>query len=237
MKPPKIHFTALISVDLDLEMIPYFIPNYSDLELDNYVIFLHEGKKPDDNLWAEKAIKDAGWKVRFVPRNASFGNGELRRALFNKLQKAIPPTDYIMTSSGDEIQNWTGSPYDFVADNVDIVLGKRFDRFNDSLKEVDPEGELENIFPIQNENLSFILSPNKPRPNDKIVMSKASVPVDFKRSTALLTKDASNLKVTGDISIYHFKWRKNLLERLRERSDYTPDDIKSIKNFFEVRDK
>jgi hypothetical protein len=235
MKPPKIHFISLVSVDLDLDMLPYFLPHYNALGLDNYCLFLHEGKSPDDNLWAESAAKDLGWKVRFVPRNASFCNGDLRKALFNKFQKAVPPTDYIMTSSGDELQNWTGSPYDFVSGDFDVILGLRFDRFSDSLRGINPEDELENIYPIQHPNLTKEIFPNKPRSNDKIILSKAAVPVDFKKSTSLLTKDTSNLKVTGDISIYHYKWRDNIFNRLRERSDYTPDEIRSIKNFFEVR--
>lgn len=231
---PKIHFVCLVSVDFDVDMLPYFLPHYTALELDNYCIFLHEGKDTDANLWAEKSARDLGWKARFVPREASYGNGELKKQLLNKFQRACQPSDYIVTSDGDEIQNWDVPPQEFAAKKYDIVIGRRLDRFNEILLPIDHTLELEANFPLVHDNLSKVLFDKRPRARDKIVMSKASCPVDFRKSMGL-TRELSNLKVGSEIPVCHYKWRDNIFKRLRERSDYTPDEIKAIKLFFEVK--
>jgi len=232
MSTPKIHFVSLLSVEFDVDMIPTFIPHYAGLELDNYVLFLHEGKNTDANLWAESAAKEAGWKCRFVPRESSFGNGELKRALVNKFQKACKPGDYIICADGDEIQAWPFSPRDVAADDYDMVLGRRIDRFNEKLVGIDHEIPLEINFPLEHDNLSKILFPKRPRSRDKIVMAKASVPVDYKKCLGLTVKQPGNLRVTAEVPILHFKWRDNIFRRIQERADYFPEEVQAIHNFF-----
>jgi hypothetical protein len=219
-------------VDFDVDMLSYFIPHYSELECDNYCLFLHEGKNTDANLWAQKAAQDAGWRCRFVPREASFGNGDLKRALLEKFQRAAKPTDYIICADGDEIQKWSASPRDVINHGYDMVLGRRIDRLNEKLIGIDHSLDLEANFPIEHDNLSKVLFPKRPRTRDKIVMAKASVPVDYKKCTGLTVKLPGNLKVTGDVPILHYKWRDNIFSRLRQRPDYTPDELLAIKNFF-----
>lgn len=230
---PRIHFVCLVSVDYDLDMLPYFLPHYSGLEMDNYCIFLHEGKNTDSNLWAEKSARELGWKARFVPREASYGNGELKRQLLNKFQRACNPNDYIVSADGDEIQLWKDMPHDYASQNVDMVLGRRVDRFNERLIPIDHTLELEANFPMEHDNLSKVLFPKRPRSRDKIIMARASIPVDYRKSIGL-TSPLSNLKVTGEIPILHYKWRDNIFNRIRERSDYTPQEVKAIQTFFEA---
>ena len=234
MFKPKIHFVCLVSVDFDVDMLPYFIPHYSGLEMDNYCIFLHEGKDTDANLWAEKSAREMGWKCRFVPREASYGNGELKRQLLNKFQRACKPEDYIVSADGDEIQVWKDSPHEIAGQGFDMVLGRRIDRFNEKLIGIDHALELEANFPLEHDNLSKVLFPKRPRSRDKIVMAKASCPVDYRKCTNLVTAAPRNLRVTGEIPILHYKWRENIFKRLRERSDYSPDEVKAIHKFFEV---
>lgn len=230
---PKIHFVSLVSVDFDVDMLPTFIPHYTELGLDNYVLFLHEGKDTDANLWAEKAAKEAGWKTRFIPRESSYGNGELKRALLNKFLKACKnPSDAVICADGDEIQHWNFSPHEALADGYDMVLGRRIDRFNDTLLSIDHEIPLEANFPLEHDNLSKVLFPKRPRTRDKIVMARVSVPVDYKKCMSLSTKMPGNMKVTGEVPIHHYKWRKNIFERIRERPDYFPEEVQAIHKFF-----
>ena len=157
MSVPRIHFVSLISIDFDVDLLPYFIPHYSDLECDNYCLFLHEGKNTDANLWAESAAREAGWKARFIPREASFGGGELRRALFEKFRRAVKPDDYIISADADEFQIWKDSPREIGEAGYDIVLGRRIDRFNEKLCDIDFSLDLETNFPMENENLWKII--------------------------------------------------------------------------------
>lgn len=232
---PKIHFVSLVSVEHDVDMLPTFIPHYSAMDLDNYVLFLHEGPNTDANLWAERSAKEAGWKCRFVPRESSYNNGELKRALLNKFLKACKnPNDYVICADGDEIQTWPFSPFDVARDNYDMVLGRRIDRFNERLVGIDHEIPLDVNFPLQHDNLSKILFPKRPRTRDKIVMAKASVPVDYKKCMGLSVKMPGNLRVTGEVPILHFKWRDNIFRRIRERADYLPEEVQAIHSFFET---
>lgn len=230
--PAKIHFVSLVSIDHDIDMLPYFIPHYAEMGLDNYCLFLHEGKDTDANLWAEKAAKENGWKSRFIPREASFGNGELKRVLFEKLRRACKPSDYIVCADGDEIQKWGMSPREVADDNFDMVLGKRFDRLNEKLVDIDHSLELEENFPMTHDNLSRVLFPKRPRSRDKIVMAKASVPVDYRKCMSLTVKNPGNVKVTEGVAINHYKWRRGIFDRLRERPDYLPGEIAAIQKFF-----
>jgi hypothetical protein len=229
---PKIHFVSLVSVDFDVDMLPTFIPHYAGLELDNYVLFLHEGKNTDANLWSEKAAKDAGWKCRFVPRESSFGNGELKRALVNKFQKAVKPGDFIICADGDEIQAWPFHPREVAADGFDMVLGRRTDRFNEKLVGIDHEIPIEANFPLEHDNLSKLLFPKRPRTRDKIVMAKGMIPVDYKKCIGLTTKQPGNIRVTGEVPILHYKWRDNIFRRIQERPDYYPEEVRAIHDFF-----
>lgn len=233
--PAKIHFVSLVSVDHDIDMLPYFIPHYSELGLDNYCLFLHEGKDTDANLWAEKAAKDSGWRSRFVPREASFSSGELKRVLLNKFQKACKPGDYIVCADGDEIQKWTMDPREVADDAFDMVLGRRADRFNEKLVAVDHTMDLEDNYPLQHDNLSKIMFPKKPRPRDKIVMARANVPVDYRKCMSLTVKQPGKMRITEGVGILHYKWRDGIFRRLRERPDYLPDEIAAIRKFFEVK--
>lgn len=232
---PKIHFVSLVSVDFDVDMLPYFLPHYTGLECDNYALFLHEGKDADANQWAKTAATDLGWKVRLIPREASYGNGELKRQLLNKFQRACKSDDYIICADGDEIQLWADSPHEVVSQNYDMVLGRRIDRLNEKLIPIDHSLDLETNFPIEHDNISKVLFPKRPRSRDKIVMAKASVPVDYKKCLGLVGKAPGNLRVTGEIPILHYKWRENIFNRLRERPDYEPSELKAIKTFFEVK--
>jgi len=229
---PKIHFVSLVSVDFDVDMLPTFIPHYSGLELDNYVLFLHEGRNTDANLWAEGAAKEAGWKCRFVPRESSFGNGELKRALVNKFQKACRAGDYIICADGDEIQTWSFHPREAAADGYEMVLGRRIDRFNDKLVGIDHSIPIEANFPLEHDNLSKLLFPKRPRTRDKIIMARAQIPVDYKKCIGLSVKQPGNIRVTGEVPILHYKWRDNIFRRIQERPDYYPEEVQAIHNFF-----
>jgi hypothetical protein len=230
---PKIHFVALVSVEYDVDLLPYFLPHYDEMDLDNYCLFLHEGPSTDDNLWAEKAAKEFGWKCRFIPREATFGTGELKRVLLNKFQKAAKPSDYILCADGDEIQEWENSPQEVAEKNYDMALGRRFDRFAETLGRIDHTHTLEENFPLEMDNLSKILFPRRQRPRDKIVMAKCSVPVDYKKCASLTVRETRAPRVTGDVKILHYKWRDGVLGRLSQRADYLPEEITAIKSFFE----
>lgn len=235
-RPPKIHFCALVSVQNDADLLPHFIHHYDELGCDNYAVFLHDGPIEHDNKLCEDALLAHDWRVRRIPFTASFGDGTLKRVALEKFQAALLPTDYILCADADEFQLWSEEgPHEVMEQNYDIALGKRFDRFAEGL--VAPEGEspLEGIYHIEHPDLSRTLFPKKPRLRDKIVMSRADVPVDFKKCAGLKSKEPPRFKAMQGIPIQHFKWREGIFTRLKTRTDYSPEEIQSIRQFFEAK--
>lgn len=232
---PRLHFVALVSVNFDVDLLPYFLPHYSELGCDNYCLFLHEGKNTDANLWAEKAAKEFDWKVRFIPREASYQNGELRRALINKFRQAAKPHDFIITADGDEFQKWDKHPREVMGEGADVVIGGRFDKFNEKLLPVDHGEDLDATYPLMNENLSSVIYPKRIRQREKIVMARVGLPVDYRKCLSMQTVKGVNPQVTGEVPILHYKWRNNIFHRISQRPDYAPDEVQAIKNFFEVQ--
>lgn len=231
---PRLHFVALVSIDFDIDLLPYFIPHYTALGCDNYCLFIHEGKSNDNSLWAEKSAKEFGWKTRFVPREASHQNGELKKALVNKFRQAVKPHDYIITADADEFQKWETDPREAMEAGDHVVVGKRIDRFNEKLLGIDHAEDLEVTFPLESENLSDFIFPKKKRAREKIVMARADMPVDYRKCAALRAQSGFTPQVGGTVPILHYKWRNNLLRRLSDRPDYAPEEVAAIKSFFEV---
>jgi hypothetical protein len=222
---------SLFSVQNDADLLPYFLEHYDALGCDNNVIFLHDGPSAEENELCGKAVTELGWKVRHVSSRSSFGEGELRRALFDSFRRAASPEDYILCANADEFQVWEEPPSHAAGEGFDLVVGRLEDRFNDALTGIEEGATLEASYPISHPHLSKVLFPRRPRLRDKIVMAKVRIPVNYQKSIHIESK-TDGLRVTGNIPIHHYKWREGLLERLRTRTDYTPEEIQSIKSFF-----
>ena len=235
-RKPKIHFVALVSVQNDADLLPYFLEHYDNLGLDNNCIFLHDGNDAEDNELCGKAVTEMGFKLRHIPQSSSFGQGELRRVLMDNFTKVMNPEDYLLTANADEFQIWHEPPQLALEEGFDMVVGRLEDRFNDALTPIEEGATLEASFPISHPHLSKVLFPKKPRLRDKIVMAKAKIQVDYRKSISLDVK-MNGIRVTGEVPILHYKWRDGIFDRLRTRTDYTREEILNIREFFTPKEE
>jgi hypothetical protein len=217
--------------------------HYSELPFDNLVMFLHEGGDRsvahDQDACAtdaacERAALTCGFKVQRVPKKSSFNNGKLKAMLLEQFRRACKEGDGICVADADEFHTWILDPHEAL-ENCDIVTGQRIDRFTEFLAPVDKDMELEDTYPLIHKNLSRLLFPKRPRTRNKIVAFRRDVPVDFRKCTNLTETHSDRWKVGGEIEFNSYKWREGILERLRERTDYAPEELKAIREFFEVR--
>jgi hypothetical protein len=232
---PKIHFLSLISISNDADLLPYFLEHYDALGFDNNVVFLHDGLSTEENELCDNAVAEMGWKVRHVPVGSSFGEGRLRQVLFDNFRKVAKPGDYIVCANADEFQIWEEPPQLLAEKDVDVVVGRMEDRYNDILVPPEEGLPLDLSYPSSHPHLSKVLFPKRPRLRDKIVMAKCSVPVDYRKSNYL--EKSGWQKADGVVPILHYKWREGLLDNLRTRTDYSQEEIESIKSFFTARER
>jgi len=241
-KRPKIHFAALVGVEVDYDLLPWWIPHYRALGLDSYTVFLHECRNENRNIEALVLLKSAGFRVHPVPENALRESPAwpgapdgVRRTLLGSFAKALHPDDYLVTADGDEIQEWEENPREAVARGVAVVLGQLIDRFDDTLHDAIPGKTLLESYPSEHPDLhSFFRKVSLV--SKKICMAPASFPVEYSGSHDLTlgAKFPPRCTVSGTLRVLHFHWRKSAATRVRGRSYWSPEEISAMEQFFNV---
>lgn len=239
---PKIHFAALVGVEVDSDLLPWWIPHYRAMNLDSYTVFLHESLDEEKNRQAEILLLTLGnFSVRRVPENALRESPAwpgapdgVRRAILGTFAKSLHPQDFLITADGDEIQEWEENPREAVARGVAVVLGQLIDRFDDTLHDALPGKTLLESFPAEHPDLhSFFRKVSLV--SKKICMAPASFPVEYSGSHDLTLgeKFPPRCTVSGTLRVLHFHWRKSAASRVRGRSYWGADEIAAMENFFQ----
>lgn len=243
-RQPKIHFAALLGVEVDADMIPWWAPHYRALKLDSYTVFLHESPNERKNVGAESVLLDFGFAIRRVPENAlrdfpvmpNCPDG-VRRTLLKSFAESLPPRDFLVTADGDEIQHWQETPKEAVARGIEVVTGRLFDRFDDTLHQPVPGWTLEESFPGEHPDLHEYFK-QEPLMQKKICMAPASFPVEYSGSHDFITVKGThrNCFITGPIRILHYRWRASAIARVEGRYYWPAEEIAAMKRFFSVKD-
>lgn len=240
---PKIHFAALVGVDVDSDLLPWWIPHYREMHLDSYTVFLHESLDEEKNNQAEVLLVVlGGFNVRRVSENALRESPAwpgapdgVRRTILGAFAKSLHPQDFLITADGDEIQEWEENPRDTAARGISVVLGQLIDRFDDSLHDAIPGKSLLESFPIEDENLHRYFR-KVSLVSKKICMAPASYPVEYSGSHDLTLgeKFPPRCTVSGTLRVLHFHWRKSAASRVRGRSYWSVEEIATMEKFFQI---
>lgn len=241
---PRIHFAALVGVEVDLDFLPWWAPHYAALGLDSYTVFLHESRDESKNESAIRILSDIGFKVRSVPENALRDSPNMpgcpdgvREVILKSYAESLHPADFLVTADGDEIQEWSESPREAVTRGVSIVLGSLIDRFDDTLHDAIPGKSLDASFPGEHPDLNGYFK-NTPLTQKKICMAPANYPVEYSGSHAVKFgyKSPTLLISSGPIRVNHYRWRKSAVRRVEGRYYWTPNEIAAMKKFFSVEE-
>lgn len=237
---PKIHFAALVSVALDSEMLPWWIPHYQALLLDSYTVFLHTCGDP----WRDKIAADLLRRERFIVQplhpdavktcGTPGAPDGLRKSCMEFFSSISDENDFLITADADEFQEWRESPREAVARGVSVVLGRLVDCYDENLHAPLVHQTLANSYPYRAEDLASHF--NSFRLNQKkICMAPMKYPLEYSGSHE--PRPGASLPpgvVTGPIDVLHYRWRANALDRVRGRSYWPDAALEKMKEFFSV---
>jgi hypothetical protein len=241
-RSPQIHFAALLGVEVDADLIPWWAPHYAALELDSYTVFLHESLYESRNRQAEDMLSVLGFQVRRVPENALRDSPNMpgcpdgvREIILQTFAASLHPADFLVTADGDEIQEWTELPRNAVSRGISVVLGALTDRFDDTLHNAFPDKSLEDSFPGAHPDLNAYFK-KTPLTQKKICMAPADYPVEYSGSHAVKFgyKPPKRLISSGPIRVNHYRWRESAVRRVQGRYYWTDAEISAMKKFFSV---
>jgi hypothetical protein len=237
----KIHFAALLGVDYDMDLMPYWIPYYLDRKLDSYTIVLHR-EKGDIPAGIISDFKNAGFRTYCV--NGPFNHGSVRRFHLNNIAHNFNPSDMLVTADADEFQSMPdGIPvlecepieYRIAAKHYDILHGLHEDRYADTLDNciTDPfiqypyvenyTGEYNKV--IINPFLSATTAPALWR--TKILAAPAGMTVEYKGSHCVREVNTTDRILFG-CRVIHFAWRESAARKLALKSYFSIESLKEV---------
>lgn len=240
-----IHFASLINPLFDADLFEHWIDHYLYFNFDTYNVWFHdEGKDKKALSHAVELFSDRGFDTHII--TGDFHIGSLRVKALDPFRKSLPPDDTLVVADSDEFQ-WADD-YDSLIRSYDVVCGELIDRYacnnsgpalTDAISSIPLpaqypcEGKVEELLlktlPKEVVNLWPVMH------RRKIMACPARLPVDFLGSHLISgEKKFSDLSYSPVQKVFHYSWRKSLLQRMCSKDYYTPIHIFYMLNFFGI---
>lgn len=237
---PKIHFAALFGVDLDYDIMPHWCEHYLSMGYDSYTVFLHSRDWKSERFAFTKSAFDA---ARFNVINAPDEpyTTAMRNSILDNFAKSLNPLDYLCVADSDEFHfpgPWAANFRDLIL-SCDVLYGTLVDRFGNYLNAALPDVPLKVQYPCSGDVFKIVYDRSddldrdrwrKPNPN-KILAARAGLPVAHLGSHVMYTTPPDTRERRGCI-VEHYKWRHNIVERLRTKWYYDKGYAQALENFF-----
>ncbi len=229
---------------MDADLIPWWAPHYRALALNSYTVYLHQSVDENKNAEAEAALNGYGFAVVRVPedtlRTSKLMPGcpdGVRRTYLKAHAESLPEDHYFITADGDEIQLWEEMPHAAVTRGIELVTGRLFDRYDDTLHAPVPGKPLEENYPGEHPDLHEHFKAEG-LVQKKICMAPASFPVEYSGSHDFIIKNGKHRScfMTGPLRILHYRWRDTTIKRVTGRYYWPQKEIDAMKTFFSVKD-
>lgn len=237
MKNPKFYFISLLCIDYDADLLPFWIPHYKGYCFDEYHIWLHspnlKNRETRYTYWGEY-FSDFGFKVNFVD-DPHFIDGRVRARALGRFSYGVDPDDYIISADSDELQ---GVPPDYkdiaMRNDYDIMKGELVDKWDSTLHNAEADIPLAIQYPNSGNFYSSVFKPEfYPHTNrNKILCSKAKVPVSFTGSHDYARNGAQNYTVCYDYNVDHYTFRQSYPDRMAGKRYYSGQLIKWVQEYF-----
>jgi len=238
----NIRFVSFLGVDVDSDLLPYWISHYKKLRFDSYTVFLHQSLIPLKNDYAYDLLHDAGFDIRWIdhvalaPREDGQIPLDVAKVfhLENFAKQSHHKPDFLCVADGDEFQEWNRFPHEEIERGIGVVLGTLVDRFDDTLHNPREPLSLERNYPISHENLSSLFM-DTPYLTLKYCMFPSAMPINYIGCHAVKLgqewKGAGEF-TTGPIEVKHYRWRKSVIERVKNRFYWSDESTKKVLEFF-----
>jgi hypothetical protein len=229
----KIHFAAVVGVEYDLDLAPWWIPYYINRKLDSYTVFLHREK----GLIPESAVKmyaDAGFTVKCI--NGPYNDGLVCAVVMDNFARNLPPEDFLVIADGDEFQAMPDGvpiPYRSCCLMHDVIHGLFEERYSSSLVNCveDPFVQYQEVEPYTGEYYKTFAPPYlsahewPPTMRSKILAARAGEQIRFRGTHALYEMKASADVMFG-CRVVHFAWRESAARKFALKSYYEKESIR-----------
>lgn len=235
----KIHFMALLCVDIDWDLFPHWCEHYSRFGFDDYYVYLHSWKPLNTTQRRSyiEEIRKAG-KGHGMDWNASFAvqDGKEsywvsgRYTLLEAHARNLPESDFVVCADSDEIQDMSYRDYYALITDHDMVEGVLTDCFAETLAPVVPSVPLNRQYPNEG-NLDDVLNVNR-----KVYVSRRKIMASRAHEPVLYTGNHETLgtpeKVSKGHRVLHYTYRPSLPWRMVNRPYNTPETILSVCRYF-----
>jgi len=237
---PKIHFASLFGVDLDYDIMVQWIEHYLGMECDTYTVFLHSMDRTSPRYeFVKRAFETSTFRVHKSDERAY--TTQMRNDILERFAQSLNPTDYLVVADSDEFQclpNWAKNFRDLVM-SCDVLKGILVDRWDDTLHEAKPGIPLNEQYPRQGDVFKLLFDKSNdeekfrwrvPNPR-KILAARAGLPVAHMGSHVLYCAN-EGLKQRSGCLVEHYKWRHNIVERLKTKWYYHEGYAREVASFF-----
>lgn len=239
---PKIHFVSLFGVDLDYDIMVHWCRHYLHMGYDSYTVFLHTcDRNCTRYTLLRHAFKVAGFTVGETQDEPY--TTQMRNDILTRFAKSLSPLDYLVVADSDEFHTtgpWASNFRDLIM-SCDVLYGELQDRWADTLCEALPNVSLDKQYPYSGDVFETVLDksddPEKFRwrktSKRKILACRAGLPIAHQGSHTLYKQDPS-LKVRKGCIVDHYKWRHNILDRLKTKWYYNEGYERAVAEFFNI---
>jgi hypothetical protein len=239
---PKIHFASLFGADLDADIAIQWCRHYAAMNYDTYTVFLHS-LDPDSARFhfLKRGFCAWGFSVHSAP--AEPYTTQMRNDLLDRFAQSLNPLDYLCVADSDEFHTpgpWAANFRDLIM-SCDCLHGTLVDRWADSLHEACLSPSLAEQYPHAGDVFKIVYAlsddPEKgrwrvPNPN-KILAARAGLPVSHAGSHTLYHR-TENLKERRGCVVEHYKWRHNILDRLKTKWYHHEGYARAIAEYFQL---
>lgn len=231
----KIHLITLMAIDLDWDILDFWIDHYKKLDIDTYTVFVHIEQSLKHLNEGTQKLKDAGFNVCPVHGGNQYCE-ELRDTVMKAYLLNIPKDEFILTVDSDEFQMWPDNDIhqSMMHGEIDLMEGYLIDCFNTTLKPAEPHIPLDIQYPKRVKHLEKRLFPTDKKISnmhqEKICCHKNIINIDFYGSHVIKSipeKIKGYFRSRGTLDVLHYKWRATTKQRLLTKPWY--DEYKTNK--------
>jgi len=224
----SVHFTGLVGVQYDWDLIPFWIDHYSRFNFDSYTVFL-QSDEPLCREWKSRRVevfRRRGWQASFADM-PSYYSGAKADLIF-KFVQTLRPSDHVVVADTDEFQDMPPSTYYETICAHDMVVGRLQDCYGERLTAARHDMPLEMQYGVQGENLDECLNHCRELPlnRTKIMASRCSLNVAYSGSHVLI--GAKPRRVHEGNTVLHYAFRACLPWKMARRRYNTPETIRAV---------
>jgi hypothetical protein len=235
-------FASFIRAALDCDLLPAWVAHYLACRFDRYAVFLHDVPGEEAHTdHAAKVFSDNGFEVNTV--GGEYRNGTLQKAALESFHGTLDKNDTLVMADSDEFHDVKPKNYRNLCDEFDAVHGPMVDRWTETgLCRADSRKALNAQYPNSGNLYDWIREQhglsdpiwNMGIPHEKFLCVKVKYAWDLNGGHGIEGEQPPQDSIMRGVKIMHYTWREGILERMAQKTYFSPFWIGAIANHFNV---